>query len=197
MPQPRSFVITILSLLALAVGVGASVISLPVLTHAVALVMPSALAVPIGIPPVGLPGSEPVMMWVADLVAALVLLLVVARYLLKKALPTRGSVWRRTVMAVILGLVVGNLIRAVAWTFYTSPSITIYAVTIGLSAVLSALIGILLGSIIGLLATLAWRPTAIARASSSGKPAAAVAIGKQEKSRRRDTGTTGAAPGRA
>src|SRR5699024_9987527 len=63
MPQPRSLLITILALVLVAVGVGAPMTSIPVLTHAVALAMPGALAIPIGVPPVWLPGGEPLLMW--------------------------------------------------------------------------------------------------------------------------------------
>lgn len=157
MPQPRSLLITILALVLVAVGVGAPMTSIPVLTHAVALAMPGALAIPIGVPPVWLPGGEPLLMWSANLLAAAVMVLAVWRYLVKPraAGATRGRAWRRVFVGTIIGLVLANVIRAVVWSFYTGPSITIYAATIGLSAVVSAVVGALLGAVIGAIAAAA------------------------------------------
>src|SRR5699024_5688151 len=68
---------------------------------------------------------------------------------------SRALVWRRVCIGTILGLVLANVLRAVLWTFLTGPSLTIYAATVGLSAVLSVVVGAVLGAIIGAIAAAA------------------------------------------
>lgn len=154
MPQPRSFSLAILALVLLAVAVGAPMTSIPVLTHAVLLAIPAALAIPAGVPPVWLPGGEPLLMWGVDLLAAAVMVLAAWRYMTRPrgSEVTRAGVWRRVAVATIIGLVLANIVRAVAWSLYTGPSLTIYAATIGISAVASGVVGAVLGAVIGLLA---------------------------------------------
>src|SRR5690625_4013584 len=147
MPHRRSFLLAILALLALAVVFGAPLTRIALLTEAVLLEMPAALAIPIGVPPLWLPGSQPLLMWGIDVLAAAVLVGAAARLLFRgERAGGPGWVWRRVVLATAVGLVLANVIRAVGWSFYTGPSITIYAATVGLAALASALVGAVLGA---------------------------------------------------
>jgi len=176
------------------VAVGAPTLRIPLLTHAVLLAIPAALAVPAGIPPIWVPGAEPMLLWTVNLLAAALMLLTAWRYMVKPRVPrlsrehsgdtseraperggsgrgaaqpgatasrapgsvlSRALVWRRVCIGTILGLVLANVLRAVLWTFLTGPSLTIYAATVGLSAVLSVVVGAVLGAIIGAIAAAA------------------------------------------
>lgn len=158
MPHRRSFLLAIFALLALTVVFGAPLTRIPLLTEAVLLEMPAALAIPILVPPLWLPGPQPLLMWGIDLLAAAVLIGAAARVMLRRGhgggAGGPGWVWRRVVLATAVGLVLANVVRTVGWSFYTGPSLTIYAATVGLAALASALVGALLGGVIGGLAAL-------------------------------------------
>lgn len=169
MSNPRDFLLAILALIALAVGVGAPMTALPVLTRAVLLAIPDALAIPAGVPPLWGPGTEPTMLWVVNLIAAGVMIVTAWWYMtaprkgrssrgaepVRGEVLTRAAVWRRVVVGVMLGLVLANVVRAVAWSFYTGPSLAVYGSTVALSAVLSAVVGAIIGALVGAVAAIA------------------------------------------
>lgn len=151
---PRSYLPVIFALIVVMVLVGAPSTALPVFTRWVALALPTALALPAGLPALWAPGAEPLGLWAANIIAAIVLILVVWRAFARPrgaTQATRGRVWWRAVLAVALGLALANIVRAVIWSLYTGPSLTIYAGTVGISAALSLIVGALIGAVVGLL----------------------------------------------
>lgn len=153
---PRSYLPVILALIVVMVLVGAPGTAVAVFTRLVALALPAALALPVGLPALWAPGVEPLGLWAVNIIAAIVLIGAVWRAFARRfsdgrKQATRGRVWWRAVLAVAVGLALANTVRAVVWSFYTGPSLTIYAGTVGISAVVSLLVGALIGAVVGLL----------------------------------------------
>lgn len=166
MPQRRSFLAAMLTLVVLALIMGAPMVRTELLTVLVPLAVPAAAGLPVGVPPLWLPVGQPPLAWVADTLGAAAMVLVAAlvlrRVLARRPDAGRGRVWAGVLGASVLGIVAAAVLRGTAWSLLTEPSLTVYAGSLLATVTVSALVGAVVGALVGLLAVLvAYRDAAL------------------------------------
>lgn len=159
MPQRRSFLAAMLTLVVLALLMGAPMVRTALLTALAPLAVPAAAGLPVGVPPLSLPVGQPSLAWVADTLGAVVMVLVAAlvlrRVLVRRPVAGRGRVWAGVLAASVLGIVAAAVLRGVAWSLLTGASLVVYAGSLLATVTVSALVGVMVGALAGLLAALA------------------------------------------
>ncbi|PTR30301.1 hypothetical protein C8K36_102149 [Rhodococcus sp. OK519] len=119
-----------------------------ILTFNPELLIPSAIGLPFGIPPLRLYplGDTTWSFWLVDVVAALVMVAVAWAQLIGG----RRRPFLVGLLAAVLGVVVGNLIRVVFLSFETHQGLGTYALAVLLGTIVSALWGAVVGLPVGL-----------------------------------------------
>jgi len=119
-----------------------------ILTFNPELLIPSAIGLPFGIPPLRLfpLGDTTWSFWFVDVVAALAMIAVVWTRLAG----SRQRPFLAGLLATMLGVVVGNLVRIVYLSFETHQGLGTYAAALVLGLVVSVLWGAVVGLVVGL-----------------------------------------------
>ncbi|EGD22360.1 hypothetical protein [Prescottella equi] len=119
-----------------------------VLTFTPELLIPSAIGLPFGIPPLRLfpLGDTTWTFWFVDVVAALVMI-ATAWFRLSAS---RRRPFLAGLLATMLGVAVGNLVRIVYLSFETHQGLGTYVLAVILGLVVSALWGAAVGIVVGL-----------------------------------------------
>ncbi|GAB2658603.1 hypothetical protein ABI214_06365 [Prescottella soli] len=118
-----------------------------ILTFNPELLVPSAIGLPFGIPPLRVSplGDTTWTFWLVDVVAALAMVAVVWAQLVRS--PRRPFV--AGLLATMLGVIVGNLVRIVFLSFETHQGLGTYALAVVLGVIVSALWGAAVGLVVG------------------------------------------------
>lgn len=163
-PWPASTTLVLASIL-----FGAWSITGPVLTFNPELLIPSAIGLPFGIPPVRLfpLGDTPWTFWFVD-VAAVVVMIAVAWTQLSGS---RRRPFLTGLLATVLGVATGNLVRIVYLSFETHQGLGTYALAVLLGLVVAALWGTVLGVFVGLVQLLDHRLRPPAEPAPKAEPA--------------------------
>lgn len=142
-PWPATATLVLTSIL-----FGAWSITGRILTFNPELLIPSAIGLPFGIPPLRLfpLGDTTWTFWVVDVVAALVMVAVAWTQLAG----SRRRPFLAGLLAAVLGVAVGNLIRIVFLSFETHQGPGTYALAVLLGTVVSVLWGAVVGLFVGL-----------------------------------------------
>lgn len=177
----RDHLAPLITLLLFAVLAGAPFVQVPLRTVAVSLALPDAAGVPFGVPPLWLipVGTTTGTFWTIDIVAALLMLLVVALRLCGSVNRHPGGGRGRAFVAALggclLGVLAGNLVRGVAWSFITDPGLGTYLGYLVANLVLAAFVGLAVGLVVGAVAalTVPARHSVVNGTSSSGSTVSA------------------------
>ncbi|WP_430331553.1 hypothetical protein [Rhodococcus sp. ACT016] len=119
-----------------------------ILTFNPELLIPSAIGLPFGIPPLRLfpLGDTTWAFWFVDVLAAIVMVAVVWTRLL----PHRQRPFLAGLFATVLGVAAGNLVRIVFLSFETHQGLGTYVLALALGLLVSALWGLVVGVVVGL-----------------------------------------------
>lgn len=152
------------------------------LTYLPALLVPSALGLPFGVPPLRLTplGETTTGSWAVDVIAALVMIAVVWMRLVDSARlhPTGGvarAFWAG-LGATVIGAVAGNLVRVVYLSFVLHEGPGSYLASLLGGAVVAAAWGAVVGAVVGAVQALA-RKVALRRASRHRNEPDVVTVG--------------------
>lgn len=158
MPCRRCFVVVIATLALIAVAAGVPPVRQSVLTAVPPLAVPAAAGLPVGVPPVWLPGELPLLFWVADIAGFGAMMLVAVSLLWRLGATGRGAprlrAWARIAGTCAVAVMVAGMVRMVIWSLATEPNLMVYLGSLVATAVLSLLIGLAIGVLLGFLGLL-------------------------------------------
>ncbi|WFR71918.1 hypothetical protein P9209_25225 [Prescottella defluvii] len=140
-----------------------------ILTFNPELLVPSAIGLPFGIPALRISplGDTTWSFWFIDVVSALAMVAVVWAQLVRS--PRRPFL--AGLLATILGVMVGNLVRIVFLSFETHQGLGTYALAVLLGMIVSALWGAAVGLVVGLVHMLDRRLRRPAKPAPKSRPA--------------------------